>query len=214
MRYELKMPFDEALLNQIIKTLYASPLGIQEIFHERKVNNVYFDTLQFDDYSANVDGLYHRSKFRIRWYGSEDHFYPILEEKIKEGDLGYKRTVEFDDFLTQEDILSRYQQLMLNDFALAQRFHHRHPSLINSYMRRYFLSQNRKIRLTLDKDIHYAHPVHHHLSIPVPHLMILEVKFEQEDYLTVQHLLQSLNLRFDKNSKYVNGIALIKNASI
>lgn len=95
MRYELKMTFDVMQTQEILNKLLSSSLSFKEIFYERQVNNIYFDTLDYDDLKANIDGLFHRSKFRIRWYGCEETFYPILEEKIKQGQLGYKKIRNF-----------------------------------------------------------------------------------------------------------------------
>lgn len=89
------------------------------------------------------------------------------------------------------------------------RFNERHPVLYNSYSRRYFMSANSKIRVTLDKNIEYAHVKKHRFPIKQNKLAILELKFEQEDYNEVQQLIQNLGFRFDKNSKYVEGIRLI-----
>lgn len=211
MRYELKMTFDDHQIKQIEKILFTSSLAFREIYHERKVNNIYFDTLDYHDYNANIDGLYDRSKFRIRWYGEESHFYPILEEKIKKGELGTKKIIDFNDLLTQDDILKNYQTIRLSDINQSFRFNHRHPTLLNSYLRRYYMSANTKIRVTIDKNINYAHPVHINRTIQLHDLAIIELKFEQEDYPLVQSLIQNLNLRFDKNSKYVSGIQHIKN---
>lgn len=206
MRYELKMTFNVHLLPHVLNSLYSSPLGFKEIFHERKVNNIYFDTLDFHDFNTNMDGLFDRSKFRVRWYGEETHFYPVLEEKIKKGELGYKRSVNFKELTTKEAIITHHQTLGLDSLEQSQRFYHRQPTLINSYLRKYYMSMNSKIRATLDRNISFAHPLHHTHSINLHDLAVLELKFEQEDYKLVQDLVQHLNIRFDKNSKYVVGV--------
>lgn len=209
MRYELKMTFDVKLTQYMIKKLFMSPLAFKEIFHERQVNNIYFDTFDYDDLKANIDGLYHRSKFRVRWYGTETTFYPSLEEKIKKGQLGTKKIVDFDDLLTKEDILSNYKSLQLDDIEMSLRFTNRHPVLFNSYQRRYFMSSNNKIRVTLDHALKFSHPKNKLKTIEDHRLAILELKFEEEDYQYVQSLIQSLGFRFDKNSKYVNGMYMV-----
>ena len=158
---------------------------------------------------ANIDGHYQRSKFRIRWYGEAHSFYPILEEKIKKGELGFKKSIDFNEQFTQEDLLKNYSLIELDDFDQSNALSLRHPSLINSYHRKYYLSANQKIRVTIDQNIHYAHPTQSPRKMIHNHIGILELKFEQEDYPLVQSLIQSLNLRFDKNSKYVEGMRRI-----
>ena len=37
-----------------------------EIFHQRFINNIYFDTLGFENYYDNIDGIANRVKYRIR----------------------------------------------------------------------------------------------------------------------------------------------------
>lgn len=210
MRYELKMTFDVKLTQHMINKLFMNPLAFKEIFHERQVNNIYFDTLNYDDLKANIDGLYLRSKFRVHWYETENTFYPTLEEKIKKGQLGTKKIIDFDDLLSKEDILLNYKSLQLEDIEQSLRFTSRHPVLFNSYKRRYFMSSNNKIRVTLDHALKYSHPKNKLKTIEDDRNAILELKFEQEDYDSVQNLIQSLGFRFDKNSKYVSGMTIIK----
>jgi SPX domain protein involved in polyphosphate accumulation len=209
MRYELKMNFDSTKMNTIIQILLSSPLVFREIYYERKVNNVYFDTLDYQDYKANIDGLYQRSKFRIRWYGESETFYPVLEEKIKKGDLGFKKFVKIDTEMTQKEVLSHYKKIEIQSLDLSHPFGQRHPVLINTYIRRYYLSANQKIRVTIDKNLSFSHPMVYHKSIDRYAIAVLELKFEQADYQQVQTLIQHLNLRFDKNSKYVEGINIL-----
>ena len=61
---------------------------------------IYFDSLNFKDYSETINGISNRQKIRIRWYG--DFFglikKPVLEFKQKKGILVKKITRPFPPF--------------------------------------------------------------------------------------------------------------------
>ena len=52
-------------LEFLVKTL---PTGFSEIFKKRQVNNIYFDTFNFDSYTDNIDGSPVRKKLnQMAW---------------------------------------------------------------------------------------------------------------------------------------------------
>ena len=220
MRYELKMVFPENEYASIVNNLVNSTKYIREIYHERQVNNIYFDTLNYSDYIANLHGDSNRKKYRIRWY---DGLFgkieaPVLELKYKRGLVGGKKNMKlpcftFDgkfDFLSYEKELSD----LIHTFdeqccAMIGELMQRNSVLVNSYQRRYFLTLDKKYRITLDKRLWYS-------SLPVislksnanlyEHMLVLEVKFDENDYLGASSLINELGYRICRHSKYVNGM--------
>ena len=51
-----------------------------EIFEERVINNIYMDTVNFDIFKENIDGLSNRNKLRMRWYGEK---YGLIKGKLE-----------------------------------------------------------------------------------------------------------------------------------
>ena len=60
-------------------------LQLKEIYEKRKINSIYLDTFDLNDFNDTVDGEKQRSKLRLRWYGQTFNsvIKPILENKIK-----------------------------------------------------------------------------------------------------------------------------------
>ena len=88
-RYEKKFVINEMSLLEIEHLIKFSPQVFSEIFNERRVNNIYLDSLELENYYENIVGNSERIKIRIRWYGKTFGFVfkPVLEIKIKNNDL-------------------------------------------------------------------------------------------------------------------------------
>ena len=91
-RYERKFLISQLSRHEIESIIRLHPAAFSEIYHQRFVNNIYFDTVGLSAYKDNLTGISDRLKVRIRWYG--DLFClieePFLELKIKRGFLGGK----------------------------------------------------------------------------------------------------------------------------
>src|SRR3989338_2665467 len=113
LRHERKFlisDYSAADIEQIVK---FNPACFTEIYHQRTVNNIYFDSLAFDSYYDNIEGNTNRTKARIRWYGNlfGEIENAILEFKIKKGLLGRKEYYSLNPFIlnanfSKEQIIS------------------------------------------------------------------------------------------------------------
>ena len=56
---------------------------------ERKISNIYLDTIDLKNYKDNINGVKRRTKHRIRWY-DDNAQNPLLEYKNKDDKLGWK----------------------------------------------------------------------------------------------------------------------------
>jgi SPX domain protein involved in polyphosphate accumulation len=187
-----------------------------EIYHERRVNNIYFDTELFKYYFDNVDGVSERLKVRIRWYGDPlgKIKRPKLELKIKEGVVGDKWSFNLPSFeLTDRFDIHQYKSIVKRAELPASIMNiilHLQPTLFNSYSRRYFLSKNKKFRITLDYSIVYRDIKRHknHFQKPTKKDMhnVLELKYGLDEDKNAQTISNQFPFRMSKNSKYVNGI--------
>ena len=61
-RYERKFVVNNKELSEIEQGIKFHPAIFKEIFYERQVNNIYFDTIGFKNYHENVGGLSDRYK--------------------------------------------------------------------------------------------------------------------------------------------------------
>ena len=84
--------------------------------------------------------------------------------------------------------------------------------LINRYKREYFISKNKKIRITLDKNIQIYDQ---RFALNKPNLklknytqnyLVIEFKFNKEDKKFFNDLDINIPIKVSRNSKYINGI--------
>ena len=103
MRRENKFVFPETDLGSVASRILTSKYLFSEIFTERRVNNIYLDSMTFANLKDNLNGVQNRIKHRIRWYGEDITIRnPILEYKIKRGELGYKEYYSLPGFELDE----------------------------------------------------------------------------------------------------------------
>ncbi len=208
LRYERKYRIENispVVVQQIIK---QHPASFQKIFPDRQVNNIYFDTANLVAYNENVDGIAERRKFRVRWYGADifNINKPQLEIKIKNNQLGEKRTYPKPDFKLES--LKELTRSVSEQSALNLSFI---PTLINSYQRSYFGTSNGDFRITIDWNLQFFSLLggiqFTRYSIK-DQATIVELKYEEDKDDLADEILQFIPFRFSKNSKYVTGMNL------
>lgn len=220
-RYERKFLVPDLsyeLLQQYVKT---HPAQFKSIYHERHVNNIYFDTLNYENYYANVDGEMNRLKFRIRWYGDlfSDSQTPVLEVKIRKGYVGTKQYVDLPPLtmgssFSQLKLMNWLKGIQLPD-SIRYQLLRQVPSLINRYKRCYFLSADRQFRISIDDDISVFSPLSKILGFPtkLPY-RVLEVKYSTENNDLVSKITSKFPFRMTRSSKYVDGLNFLKESHL
>jgi len=215
-RYERKFRVESLGISEVENIINAHPAMFSEIFYEREVYNIYYDTSTFDNYYSNVDGNTKRTKVRIRWYNVilGEVLTPVLELKIKDGLLGTKKSYPLEKFMikpnmdigTIENIFCRSNipaeiQEMVKGLS---------PTLVNTYIRKYFLSADNRYRITIDRQQQYFHSGHlaGFLSSGTTNntSIILELKYDQSSDNDANIISAYFPFRMTKNSKYVSGI--------
>ena len=215
-RYERKFLL-EGLDRHLVKAMVKSHPGMfSEIYHPRTVNNIYLDSVDFDSYSANVVGISERIKARVRWYGDEMHKIagPVLEFKIKSGFLGKKDRFTLEPFVLDEGFSSRYFRNFIRESELPGEVKASLAALdvvlLNRYRRTYFLSADKKFRITIDTDMEYyriAGLRNSYLSrISDRNSGVVELKYDPVDDVRAERITSAFPFRVTKNSKYVQGI--------
>ena len=70
-RYEIKIPISRYNEN-IFSNFLLSLKRIRIHNDDREINNIYFDTFNFDSAKNNLDGIPYRTKYRARWYKKDN----------------------------------------------------------------------------------------------------------------------------------------------
>ena len=215
MRLEKKYLLQTVDHQELIQLIKLSRGGFKEIFHERKINNIYFENAMNTSLIDNVDGNSIRYKYRVRWYGDTYGKInkPILEVKAKEGDAGSKTSFPLPHFyLPQNEEQSRLD-FMFNlrnaNMAAKNYLSNKTPALINSYTRRYFQNDEKTVRLTIDYNILYhqnwllgKHIACQHKS---DYPTVLELKYDVNHNPNIDDITSKFQFRMSKSSKYVMG---------
>ena len=160
-RIERKFFIPNKLPQEIEAIIMCNSALFKEIFKQRRVNNIYFDTFKRNSFWQNIEGDPKKKKYRIRWYDIQngDIQKPVLEYKIKDGIAGKKYSIPIRPF----DISSNswYQNIVNSisksdlSYSLFKEIDTLEPTLFNFYDRKYFLSKDKKFRLTLDTNMNY-----------------------------------------------------------
>ena len=153
----------------------------------------------------NLAGISQRVKHRIRWYGEDIKVAknPQLEKKIKINQLGKKEYKKLPDFkLLNGKSLQEYVKKNVNTIIPL------HPVVLIQYLRSYFISMDKKYRLTLDRDLKYyvmdSYPAF--LSNPAKeNTTIVEIKYDAQFDKDWDYVSQNMAFRMGKSSKYVGG---------
>ncbi len=210
------------------------PSFFHEIYQQRIINNLYFDNLNLDNYFANLDGIGYRVKQRLRFYTQEylrvkshkivnQTSSPHFEIKIRSGDLISKKNYSSaETFVTlSKKIPPVFHPLFsinknsrsINNLLFLEKASLLQPVILNSYTRKYFLSADKKVRITIDSDIRYHQSNHKQViwnkywQLPAT---IMEIKADVQDEHHIAEIAKHFPLPLTKSSKYVLGVMSCK----
>lgn len=215
-RLEIKFVAEETEKARVLSWIRTHPLGFRSAFPDRRVNNVYFDSYDYSAYGANLAGISGRIKLRYRWYGdSEGPSAGTLELKCKRNQFGWKERYPAKEAPWQAgdrwaDVRSKLaMQVGAGGRSWLAEFPA--PTLLNRYDRCYFLSRDRKLRLTVDWnqagwDQRLASSPNFTRRLNQPSTLVVEAKFAKQDRELASRNLRGIPIRVGRNSKYVNGL--------
>jgi SPX domain protein involved in polyphosphate accumulation len=214
LRYERKFFVSDYSYADIKQILHFHPSFFREIYQERRINNIYFDSAGMASYYDNLDGNNQRLKVRIRWYGDlfEENKKPVLEYKIKKGLLGTKQFFLLKPFTINEDfsrevIANASEDLPKDtrDYLLSLQ-----PTLLNTYQRKYYLSGDGLFRVTVDHHLKYYAIRYGRQkfvnSIEDHNGTVVELKYESEHEPLANKVASAFPFAVTKNSKYMQGL--------
>jgi hypothetical protein len=216
LRHERKFLITDHSEKDVEQMIKIHPACFSEIYHERIVNNIYFDSLGFNNYYDNVEGEIDRLKVRIRWYG--DLFglikRPTLEFKIKKGLLGkkdsypllpFKLDIDFSKAQIQRSLASGKIPIHILDLLNSLK-----PVLLNCYSRKYFLSADGQFRITIDWNLTYYRINYFgntFLNKSVDYTTsVLELKYDSSLETEAKQIGNCFPFALTKSSKYLQGI--------
>ena len=204
-RYERKYLIRNVDLPSFLYEIYNN--HYIEVYEERIINNLYFDDLDFNSLMDNIDGLSERKKYRLRWYGNTfENSKKQFEVKSKSEFLNTKKVFNLGEYAIKDltDFNRSFEKikrhLLLNDQNLFFLFQKKSLMNFNSYERKYFLSTDKNIRITIDKNLKFYSPTTK--NVFKENKVIVEIKYEKG-----YDFKNDINyLTLNKYSKYVKGI--------
>ena len=218
-RLEIKFTGPEIKEELLRRWLELHTAAFYRSHESRWVNNIYFDTHNYRAYEENLSGSSARTKVRFRWYG--ERTYPdsgVLEIKCKRNYFGWKERfpidlLEFDESCRWHVLCSKLKKAVPTAAKHWLDFNP-FPVMINRYYREYYVSNDNKIRVTIDTKQRFYDQrfkpfmnVNHKTISPAE--LVVEVKFSRKDRKLASNILQGLPIRVGKNSKYINAVQYI-----
>ncbi|MCP4154711.1 MAG: polyphosphate polymerase domain-containing protein [bacterium] len=224
-RYERKFFISQLRRKDVELLVKFHPAMFSEIYQQRRVNNIYFDTPALKYYYDNVDGTSQRKKVRLRWYGelSETIDKPVLEIKNKKELLGYKDSFTVKKFKIGTPLKECEFETMAEQSGpsgnLMEELKNLRPVLINGYDRKYFLSADKRYRITIDTNLDFYSARHlsryfwNHRSfdrsgpdVDGVDRVIMEIKYSSENDAEAAEITAHFPFRLTRSSKYVSGV--------
>ncbi len=218
-RYEKKFVVSVALVHLLEDWVMRSALGFRVAYPARQVSSVYFDNPHLAAYHENISGIRSRRKLRLRWYGEAGQAMGAnLELKAKLNSIGWKQTepIVLAGPLTRfslpemgRTIEGQISAELENFFALS-----RMPVLLTRYSRRYFVSANGRVRITIDNDLAFfdqrqSARLNTDLVAMSPGVAVMEMKYDMANGELGRKAADTIGREASRCSKYVMGVQAI-----
>ena len=187
--------------------------GFKKSFPSRYISSIYLDTLNFDFAKDNINGVSKRKKLRFRWY-NEDYKNIFLEEKNKQNFVVKKNVNLLKNFQSKKNLLENLKDYFFIKNKKYKDFNYRFI-LKTNYLRSYWISENKKIRATIDTNINTS-PINNLTRKLDLSETILEFKFSPKDEIFFRNFFykKNLNLRSKKYSKYLQSFNLLDDSNL
>ena len=209
-RYERKYVIEQTSYKDIIGAIKTHSALFKEVYSERTVNSLYFDTPDLHNYFNGVNGSQKKAKVRIRWY-DDNHNKSNLEIKAKHGIVGNKYTFKINDFSLEGNLRKTYLKMVKPldiPFNIRGELNNLIPTTTNNFKRRYFVSADKKFRITIDYDLKFRRLLSSRYKNKFKEIdtVILEIKYPKSEDTNLRRITKELPFRLGKFSKYNMGI--------
>ena len=209
-RIEKKFVFGKYQDDLIEKLLLIN--NFSKIYPDRIISSIYIDTLNYDFAKNNINGTNERKKIRIRWYNNNlEKIY--LEIKNKRNFYVWKNISKMNIFTNKNNFVSDLKENFFDPKNInANNYNF---VLQTNYKRNYWLSNNGKIRATVDTEINTSPSYDLTRTIELPET-ILEFKFSPNSEKFFRDFLskKGLNLRSKKYSKYLQSFITLEESGL
>ena len=187
--------------------------GFTKYFIPRKISSIYLDTLNFDFAKDNINGVSRRKKIRFRWYNN-DYSKIYLEEKNKQNFFVKKNISKAINFVDKKDLVYNLKEYFLNLNKIHNNFNYQFV-LQTNYLRSYWISNDKKIRATIDTNINTS-PINNLNRRLELNETILELKFSpsNEKFFRNLFIQNNFNLRSKKYSKYLQSFYILEDSGL
>ena len=222
LRIETKFIGAEPELPDVLGWIHMHPALFRSPYPDRWVHNLYFDTWDCQTFAANVSGESQRTKLRYRWYGeSPGPDRGAFELKRRHNGVGWKlrHAVERAPWNAGGSWRAVRSALAAQLPAQAREWLRAFPlpTLLNCYRRRYFVSRDGSVRLTVDWklrawDQRYQAAPSFTRRANLPPCVVLEGKCGVEHRAALVRVLHGVPMRVSRNSKYVSGLRVASEA--
>jgi SPX domain protein involved in polyphosphate accumulation len=205
-RYERKYLLKKINLNKFLAELFKN--NYKKIYKKRFINNIYYDTYNYDLLNHNIEGLSERKKIRIRWYGQTFGLSKkTIELKIKSEFLNTKKTLSIGKFkINSFEEITKFNDYVIdnvlfkNNFEFYNEIINKIPVILNRYERSYYLSPKNDVRVTIDSDLNFYSPITKIKSFE--NNIVVEIKYKND----VNFSNNFNNLTLTRYSKYAKGL--------
>jgi len=165
--------------------------------------------------TANLDGLAVRSKLRLRWHGDAlTLIHPYLELKHRNNLLGSKEQIPLSCDL---DLSARWTTILGNVLACLEPSWRlrlqstNQPTLLNRYLREYYVTNDGVVRVTLDTeqtayDQRFCARPNTRCRLPIQDVVVIEIKADRSHAERVQEIANAFPISRTRNSKYAKGM--------
>lgn len=187
------------------------------------VRSLYYDTHHLKAFHERDEGIFGRIKLRLRVYTNKylEQETLSIELKTKKGLNMVKYSAlmplnNYPEFLEKNTFNDDVKNQVVEEFLRLMHVRQLTPQLLVEYEREGYISKFKEpLRLTFDHNVSSARAKtlfedDLNLKIHQPSHVIFEIKCEQERPKWLNQIIKKHRLKMTSNSKYVQGIEIIK----
>ncbi len=215
-RLEIKFITHDLNYPLVINWIKLNKENFKKKYSDRIVNNIYFDSFDYEAFKDNIYGSSSRMKVRYRWYSDfKDEKNGKLEFKFKRNIFGWKKRYQIKNLVINSKLqLKKLKESIKKNLPNYEKVifeNNCQPKIINQYKREYYENYNGKLRVTVDTshkiyDQRFYKKVNLTNKALIQKYIIVEFKFDRKDNHLSKIMLKTLPFRISRSSKYINSI--------
>jgi hypothetical protein len=211
-RVEIKELFNLSDMVKIEQAIALSKYAFYKPYPVRKINSLYFDTVSYDALEESIEGNSLRKKTRLRWYGNKkSSTNAVLELKFKKGSISWKHLYKNEYLVTPEACHWSDFVKSNNPQEAKTRLYNMIPVSIVTYDRKYYISCDGKIRLTIDTNLksylqHSSKRPNFRFCRNHIGFLVLEIKVSDKNQSHIKEVLKEIPFSAKRFSKYCESI--------